>query len=264
MNHHDLLELDRSDFPALSRKRNGKPPVYLDNACTTLVPKQVITAMDEYYGQYPACGGRRSHHWFAEEVTTRVESSSDRGIKGARQLVADFIHAGSKDEIIFSANTTHAINTVALGFKFKPGDVVLVSDREHNSNLLPWLRLQKAGNIRVDHFTIEDEPKFDLEAFENHFKGRQVRLVSLAWTSNVTGVTLPAKEIIDIAHRHGARVLLTGRRQCHINPLMYVLWMWISWLFHSIKCVDRGDWVSSTCGRNSWGAERVSGTLEMA
>jgi cysteine desulfurase / selenocysteine lyase len=210
MNHQDSLETYRKDFPSLERRRNGKPPVYLDNACTTLVPRQVIAAMDEYYTGYPSCGGRRSHHWFAEEVTHRIEGNAEQGVKGTRQAIAEFIHAGSEKEIIIALNTTHAINTVALGFKFKPGDVVLLTDREHNSNLLPWLRLQKLGMIQVVHTMANHGDSFDIEAFESHFKGNRVRLVSLAWTSNVTGATLPAKEIIAIAHRYGARVLLDG------------------------------------------------------
>jgi cysteine desulfurase/selenocysteine lyase len=210
MNHQDLLETYRDDFPSLQRQRNDKPPVYLDNACTTLVPRQVIAAINEYYRDYPSCGGRRSHHWFAEEVTRRIEGNAEQGIKGTRQAIAEFIHAGSEKEIIFTLNTTHAINTVALGFRFKPGDVVLLTDREHNSNLLPWLRLQKLGLIKVDHMVVNPGEGFDIEAFESHFKEKRVRLVSMAWTSNVTGATLPAKEIIALAHRYGARVLLDG------------------------------------------------------
>ena len=210
MNHQALLEICRDDFPSLERRRNGKPPVYLDNACTTLVPRQVIAAINEYYTDYPSCGGRRSHHWFAEEVTRRIEGNAEKGIKGTRQTIAEFINAGSEKEIIFTLNTTHAINTVALGFRFKPGDVVLLTDREHNSNLLPWLRLQKSGLIKVDHTAANQGDGFDLEAFEAHFKAKRVRLVSMAYTSNVTGATLPAKEIIAIAHRYGARVLLDG------------------------------------------------------
>ncbi len=210
MNHQALLEIYRDDFPSLERRRNEKPPVYLDNACTTLVPRQVIAAINEYYTDYPSCGGRRSHHWFAEEVTRRIEGSAEKGIKGARQKIAEFIHAGSEKEIIFTLNTTHAINMVALGFRFKPEDVVLLTDREHNSNLLPWLRLQKSGLIKIDHTVAKHGGDFDLEAFESHFKEKRIHLVSMAWTSNVTGATLPAEEIVAIAHRYGARVLLDG------------------------------------------------------
>jgi cysteine desulfurase/selenocysteine lyase len=210
MTDQTLPDLVRNDFPPLGRRRNEKPPIYLDNACTTLVPRQVLAAIDEYYTDYPACGGRRSHHWFAEEVTDRIEGNAEKGIEGTRRSIAGFINAGSEKEIIFTFNTTHAINTVALGLKFKPGDVVLLTDREHNSNLLPWLRLQKSNLIKVDHTIAGGGDGFDLNVFEDHFKGKQVRLVSMAWTSNITGMTLPAKEIIAIAHRHGARVLLDG------------------------------------------------------
>jgi cysteine desulfurase / selenocysteine lyase len=200
----------REDFPSLARRRDGKPPIYLDNACTTLVPRQVIASLNEYYTDYPACGGRRSHHWFAEEVTGRIEGNPDKGIKGARQTIAEFIHASSAKEIIFTPNTTQAINTVALGFQFRPGDVVLLTDKEHNSNLMPWLRLQRMGLIRVDHTTAGADDRFDLDAFEGRLKNGGVLLVSMAYTSNVTGYTIPGGEIIKIAHRYGARVLLDG------------------------------------------------------
>jgi cysteine desulfurase/selenocysteine lyase len=210
VNHHNLLEKYRNDFPSLERRRNGTPPVYLDSACTTLVPRQVIADINEYYTDYPACAGRRSRHWFAEEVTQRIEGNDEKEIKGSRKLISEFINARSETEILFTLNTTHAINTVALGFKFKPGDVVLLTDAEHNSNLLPWLRLQKSGLVKVSHTVADQNGNFDLEAFENHLKEKRVRLVSMAWTSNVTGAALPAEEVIAIAHRYGARVLLDG------------------------------------------------------
>ena len=107
MNQQALPEIVRPDFASLEKRRNEKPPVYLDNACTTLAPRPVIAAINEYYTDYPSCGGRRSHHWFAEEVTRRVEGNADEGIGGARQAIADFIHAGSEKEIIFALNTVH-------------------------------------------------------------------------------------------------------------------------------------------------------------
>ena len=212
MTHQTLPETYRKDFPSLERRRGGKPPVYMDNACTTLVPRQVIQAVDDYYADYPGCGGRRSHHWFAEEVTRRVEGDAEGGLKGARREIAKFIHAESERGIVFTLNATHAINTVALGLRFAAGDVVLTSGREHNSNLLPWLRLRKAGRIRVEHVEAGPEDEFDLEAFERLLRGNPVRLVGLAWTSNATGATVPAREIIALAHRYGALALLDGAR----------------------------------------------------
>jgi len=209
VNSGESLETYRADFPSLKMRRNGKPPIYLDNACTTLVPRPVIEALNEYYEEYPSCNGGRSRHWFANEVTSRIEGNADRGIKGSRQIIAEFINAGSEKEIIFTLNTSHGINTVALGFKFRPGDVVLLTDREHNSNLIPWLKLQKSGLIKVEEImSIHDV--FDLRALEYKLKNNRVRLISMAYTSNATGYTIPAKDIIKLAHKYGAKVLLDG------------------------------------------------------
>jgi cysteine desulfurase/selenocysteine lyase len=200
----------RAHFPSLNRLRNGKPPVYLDNACTTLVPQQVIESLTRYYTEHPACGGRRSHHWFAGEVTASLEGNAAKGIKGSRQLIAEFIHARSEKEILFTLNATHAINTVALGFNFRHGDVVLLTDKEHNSNLIPWLRLQNTGLIQVEHIKANYDDFFDLDAFEQRLKNGGIRLVSMAYTSNLTGHTIPAEDVIKIAHQYGALVLLDG------------------------------------------------------
>jgi cysteine desulfurase / selenocysteine lyase len=210
MTSENVLEWTREDFPALKNRIDGKLPVYFDNACNTLVPQQVIDAITEYYARFPACGENRSQHRFAQEVTDRIEGNLDRGFKGSRKAVKEFINAGSEKEIIFTLNTSHGINIVALGLRFKPGDVVLMTDKEHNSNLIPWLRLQKQGLIKTEHVESDRDGLFDLAAFESKLKSHRVKLVSMAFTSNLTGYTIPAKEIISIAHRYGARVLLDG------------------------------------------------------
>lgn len=202
------VEKIRKDFPSLQNKRNGKPPIYLDSACTTLVPQSVIDAMNEYYQGFPGCAGVRSRHWFAQEVNDRIEGNEEKGVKGSRQLIKEFINARSEKEIIFTQNTSHAINIVALGFKFKPGNVVLLTDKEHSSNLLPWLRLQKKGIIKVEHVDSSDKETFNLEDFKQKLEKNKVALVSMAYTSNLTGYTIPAEEIIKLAHAHGAKVLL--------------------------------------------------------
>ncbi|MDR1726460.1 MAG: aminotransferase class V-fold PLP-dependent enzyme [Acidobacteriota bacterium] len=198
------MERYRNDFPSLGQRRDGKPPIYFDNACTTLVPQPVIDAIGEYYAKYPGCGGRRSHHWFAEEVTSRVEDET----AGSRRQIADFIHAPSEKEILFALNTTHALNAVALGFNFREGDTVLLTDREHNSNLIPWLRLQARGGVNVQCLPMGADEEFDLDALESRLKAGGVRLVSMGFTSNFTGYTIPAAEVVRLAHRYGARVLL--------------------------------------------------------
>ena len=210
MNGENDLEWTRKDFPSLANLHDGKAPVYFDNACNTLVPEPVIRALTEYYRDFPACGAGRSRHRFAQEVTDRIDGNADRGMTGSRRIIKDFINARSEKEIVFTLNTSSGINIVALGLRFKPGDVVLLTDKEHNSNLIPWLRLQKLGILKTDHVEQDADGALDLEAFENKLKGGRVRLVSMAYTSNLTGYTIPAKEVVALAHRYGALVLLDG------------------------------------------------------
>ncbi|MFC1900028.1 aminotransferase class V-fold PLP-dependent enzyme [Chloroflexota bacterium] len=208
MTGYNALEWTRQDFPSLKNIKDGNPPVYFDNACNTLVPRQVIEALTEYYNNFPACGEGRSRHWFAQEVTDRIEGNPERNFKGSRNAIKEFINAESEKQIIFTLNTSHGINIVALGMRFKQGDTVLLTDKEHNSNLIPWLRLQKQGHIETDNVESDEDGCLDLDAFEQKLKSRRVRLVSMAYTSNLTGYTLPAKELVDIAHHYGAIVML--------------------------------------------------------
>ena len=186
----------KEDFPLLKSQFNGKPLVYLDSACMSLKPKQVVDAMDEYYLEYPACSGRSSHR-LGEKVTQKV--------KEARQIMASFINA-KEQEVVFTRNTTEGINLIANSLDFKSGDVVLTTDKEHNSNLIPWQRLEKTKGIRHEIVRSNDDGTFNLERFKDSIKG--VRLVSMVHTSNLDGVTIPAEEIIRIAHESGALVLL--------------------------------------------------------
>ncbi|MDD5127980.1 MAG: aminotransferase class V-fold PLP-dependent enzyme, partial [Dehalococcoidales bacterium] len=204
------IEWTRDDFPALKNQHQNHPPVYFDNACNTLVPHQVIEAIREYYTDFPSCGGGRSQHRFAKEVNDRIEGNAERGMKGSRRIIKEFINAGSEGEIVFTLNASQGINIVALGTRFKPGDFVVLTDKEHNSNLIPWLRLQKQGLIRTEYVESGQDGVFDLDAFEKKMKTSRVRLVSMAYTSNLTGYTLPAREVVGIAHRYGAKVLLDG------------------------------------------------------
>jgi cysteine desulfurase / selenocysteine lyase len=215
----EIPESVRKDFPALGNRRNGKPPIYFDNACTSLVPRQVIEAMDLYYKKFPGCGGWRSRHWFSEEVNNRIEGNKEKGITGSRQVIRDLINAPSEKEIIFTLNASHAINLVALGYRFQPQDTVLLTDKEHNSNLIPWLRLQKKGFIKVDHVEPNADDTFNMEEYEGKLKKGGVKLVSMAYTSNLTGYTIPAREIIELAHRYGARVLLDAAQTVPHRPV---------------------------------------------
>jgi len=179
----------RRDFPLFNQK---KPPVYFDNACTTLRPNSVMEKMKEYYELYPSCAGR-SHHKFAEKVTGEVLR--------ARIVAAKFFNAKSENEIVFTRNATEGINLVANSFKWKKGDRVLCSDKEHNSNLVPWLIARQRGILKHETF------KFgSLNDFSKKIKG--VRLVSIVHSSNIDGSSQDVREMIKIAHDKGALVLL--------------------------------------------------------
>jgi cysteine desulfurase/selenocysteine lyase len=193
----DLKKI-RQDFPILQEGPGHKSIVYLDTACQSLRPMPVIDALNQYYLKMSACSGR-SMHQLAAEVTRQCDQ--------ARTAVAKFLGAGKKEEIIFTRNTTEGINLVANSFELKPGDVVLLGDKEHNSNLIPWQVQAKKRGIVVKIIPSKDDNTFNLEAFEQ-LLSPQVKLVALGYTSNLDGVTIPVEEVIKKAHRSGALVLL--------------------------------------------------------
>ena len=185
----------KKDFPIL--QQSDRPVVYFDSACMSLKPRQVVEAMNEYYFDYPACAGRSSHR-LGELATNKV--------KEARHIVARFINAKSDKEIIFTRNTTESINLVANSLDLKEGDLVLTTDKEHNSNLIPWQVLRQKKGIRHEIVKSKEDGTFDIEDFNRKISG--VKLVSMVHTSNLDGVTIPAKKIIESAHKNGALVLL--------------------------------------------------------
>ncbi len=201
----------RLDFPALWKKWNGRYPIYFDNACMTLKPEQVMDAMNEYYNEYPVCGGR-SLYKMAKKVDEKVTE--------VREKFQKFLGASCSEEIIFTRNTTEGLNLVANCLTFKKGDIVLTTDREHNSNLIPWqVQAHKKG---IKHIVVHSHPDntFNIEKFEEILsKNRNVRLVSMVHTSNLDGYTIPAKEIIKIAHDHDALVMLDGAQSAPHKPV---------------------------------------------
>jgi len=190
------LETIRQDFPSINKKINGKEVIYFDSACMTLKPRQVIEAMDTYYNQHPACAGR-SVHKFGEAVTKKIKES--------RKNIASFINANEK-EIVFTRNATEGLNLLANSLDLCSGDVILTTDKEHNSNLVPWQLLVKRKGIKHKIFRSNSDGTFNLDNFREAVRG--VKIVSMVHTSNLDGVTIPAKEIIKIANEQGALVIL--------------------------------------------------------
>jgi len=190
----------REDFPTLCE---DNPPAYLDNACMTLRPKPVIEAIRSYYEQYPGCGGRAVHR-YATTVTRKVVN--------CRAKLGQLINANEPGEVVFTNNATHSLNQVAKGLSWQKGDVVLTTDREHNSNLIPWLQLEQEQG--VDHRVIQsnDDNTFDMEAFEKACAdaGTNLKMVSLSHVGNLDGVATPVKQAAKVAKDHGAMVCIDG------------------------------------------------------
>ncbi len=195
----DLKKI-RRDFPTIQREVGGKPIVYMDSACMSLKPRQVTDAIVDYYTRLGACGGR-SVHKLATEVSIKYEEGRERHRR--------FLNANDHREIIFLRNTTEGINLVSQCLDLKKGDIVVTTDREHNSNLVPWLRLRDTKGIVHVPFRSNEDNTFDMEKFSD-FMSKKVKLVSMVHTGNLDGYTIPAAEIIKIAHDFGALVMLDG------------------------------------------------------
>ncbi len=188
------------DFPILYGSDGNRTIAYLDSACQSLRPNQVTQAIQSYYELSQACSGR-SMHRLGSVVTTMVDES--------RGQIARFINAKRKEEVVFTRNTTESINLVAHALKWQPGDTVIISDKEHNSNLIPWQKIARDKGIVYKIVQSLPDNTFNLDAYKKLFEAK-IKLVSLATTSNLDGVSIPTSEVIKIAHEHGALVLLDG------------------------------------------------------
>ncbi len=188
----------RKDFPLLEAAGDAGPPIYMDSACQTLRPRSVILAMNEYYESFPACAGRSAHK-LATELAIRCD--------GVRSVAAEFFGARDPSEIAFLKNATEGLNTVILGSGLTKGAEVVTTDYEHNSVHVPLLQAVESCGIRRKVVPSLPDGTFDLESFEQTMSSK-VELVAMCMTSNVTGYTLPAREVVAIAHSYGAKVLL--------------------------------------------------------
>ncbi|TMM33428.1 MAG: cysteine desulfurase [Actinobacteria bacterium] len=194
------VRLIREDFPILRRQVNGHPLVYLDSANTSQKPRQVLDVLREHYERHNA-NVARSVHTLGTESTTAYEA--------ARAKVAAFIGAASPDEIVFTKNSTEAINLVAhsFGVRLRPGDEIVISEMEHHSNIVPWQLLCERTGATLRWFRITDDGRLDLSNLEELVNER-TRLVSYVHMSNILGTINPTSAIIARAHEVGAKVLL--------------------------------------------------------
>ncbi len=168
----------RNDFPILDEK------IYLDNAATSLTPEPILDAFIEYNKKYRANIERGVHH-LSKMATHRY--------KEAHKKVADLIGA-SEEEIVFLKNTTEAINTVSRGLDFEEEDQIIISKMEHHSNLLPWMRLRKDKDIKLDFVGINEDGSVNLRELRNKIDS-ETKLVSISHASNVLGTLNPVEKI---------------------------------------------------------------------
>jgi len=198
----------KKDFPIFSRKINGKDFIYLDSAATSQRPKQVIDAVTEFYSSYNA-NVHRGIYRISEEASEKFEA--------ARENVRKFINAKSEQEIIFTRNTTEAINLVMHGWAEKfvnKNDKIVISIMEHHSNFVPWQQLAKKKNAKLEVIDIHSEEHNDKEGElveeEINKKIKNAKLVAITHVSNVLGTINNVNKICKIAHDAGAVVLIDG------------------------------------------------------
>lgn len=203
----------RGDFPILNREvRPGIPLVYLDSTATAQKPAVVLQAMDNYYRRNNA-NIHRGVHILAEEATAAYED--------ARKLVAGFIDAGSEREIIFTRNTTESINLVAASWgraNLQSGDMVILTEMEHHSNLVPWQMLAAERNLRLEFIEVTPDGLLDLAGYQK-LLNENPKLVAFTHMSNVLGTINPAKEIVQLAHSAGAVTLIDGAQSVPHLPV---------------------------------------------
>ena len=207
-----LADQVRADFPILHQEVNGKSLVYLDNAATSQKPLAVLNTLQDYYQQYNS-NVHRGVHTLSAKATDAYE--------GARDKIASFVNAASRQEIVYTRNASEAINLVAYSWglsNLQQGDEIILSVMEHHSNLIPWqLVAQKTGAV-LKFVELTPEGAFDLEHFKTLISD-QTKLVSTVHVSNTLGCINPVKEITAIAHQHGAKVLIDA---CQSVPHMAV------------------------------------------
>lgn len=191
----------RGDFPILNQTVNGQPLIYFDNAATSQKPVSVINALDNYYQQVNSNVHRGAHS---------LSTKATEGFEAARDQVAQFIKAASRNEIVFTRNATEAVNLVAYSWALnhlQPGDEILTSVMEHHSNLVPWQMIaQKTGAI-IKHVGLTEEETLDLEQYKA-LLSEKTKLVTFVHVSNTLGCINPVQEITRLAHEKGAKVLI--------------------------------------------------------
>jgi cysteine desulfurase/selenocysteine lyase len=203
-----LAQQTRADFPILNQQVNGHPLVYFDNAATSQKPQAVLDVIQHYY----TCDNANVHrgvHALSARATDAYE--------GARDKVAAFVGAASRDEIVFTRNASEAINLVAYSWgmsQLQRGDEIILSVMEHHSNLVPWQFVAQRTGAVLRFVELTDTQEFDLEQFRTLLSDK-TKLVAVNHVSNTLGCINPVPEIVALAHQYGAKVLIDA---CQSTP----------------------------------------------
>lgn len=202
----------RRDFPILQQEVNGKPLAFLDSGASSQKPRQVIDCLEDYYRRYNA-NVHRGVYKFSEEATFAYER--------ARGKVARFIGAASPREIVFTRNTTEAINLVAYawgGANLRPGDRILLTIMEHHSNIVPWQMLAQRSGAQLDYLRIDGEGRLALDDLDAKLT-EQTKIVAVTQQSNMLGTINPIRLLADRAHAVGAKLLVDGAQSVPHMPV---------------------------------------------
>ncbi|SFL28889.1 cysteine desulfurase / selenocysteine lyase [Halogranum rubrum] len=214
----------REDFPILARKVGGdvttpgegegdtEPLVYLDNAATSQTPKRVVESIVDYYYGYNA-NVHRGIHQLSQEASVAYEEAHDR--------VADFIGAEGREEIVFTKNTTEAMNLVAYAWglnELGPGDRVVLTEMEHHASLVTWQQLAKKTGAEVKYIRVDDEGRLDME-HAKELIDESTKMVSTVHVSNTLGTINPVDELADMAHEVGAYIFVDGAQSVPTRPV---------------------------------------------
>ncbi len=205
------------DFPILKRQIHGHRLIYLDSAATSQKPQSVIDVLNHYYETTNA-NVLRSVHTLAEESTLALEN--------AREKIAQFIHATSPREVIFTRGTTESLNTIARAWGdkfFGPGDEIVLSPMEHHSNLIPWQQLAKRTGGHLKFIELQSDGTITLDEVKRQITDR-TRIVTLSAVSNVLGTINPVAEVARLAHQAGAIMVVDGAQSVPHQPTDVQAW----------------------------------------
>ena len=203
----------RADFPILSREINGYPLAYLDSAASAQTPRQVLDAMNHVYEHHYA-NVHRGVYTIAAEATDAYE--------GARDKVAAFVNARNRRECLFVRNATEGLNLVAYSYgnaHCGPGDVIVCSEMEHHSNMVPWQLLANRTGASLRYIGVTDDGRLDLDQLAAIEREGRVRLVAVVHQSNSLGTLNPVREICDWAHERDAVVVVDGAQSAPHRPV---------------------------------------------